>query len=216
MEKKHEYYGQFDIFSGLSPHMMGDMLLCLNARQISCGRDYPVLMAGDPAGTAGIVISGKVRIITEDYYGNRSITSQVEAGEMFAEVFACSDISIMPVSVFSAGDSEILLIDLKNLRTCKSEGADLVLSNLLRIISAKTILLNSKISILSKRSTREKLLSYLSAQAKQAGSSRFTIPFNRQELADFLCVDRSAMSAELGRMARDGLICYKKEKFELL
>ena len=104
----------------------------------------------------------------------------------------------------------------RNLRTCKSEGADLVLSNLLRIISAKTILLNSKISILSKRSTREKLLSYLSAQAKQAGSSRFTIPFNRQELADFLCVDRSAMSAELGRMARDGLICYKKEKFELL
>lgn len=216
MKKNISILTKYDIFSGLSNDEMESILMRLNSKRISFDKDDPILLTGDPAGKAGIVLSGKVRIVMEDYYGNRSITSQVTDGEMFAEVFACSDIPHMPVSVFAAERSEILLINLRKLSEWEDHAADQMLSNLLRIVSSKTLMLNQKINILSKRSTREKLLAYFSVMARQAGSPKFTIPFNRQELADFLCVDRSAMSSELSRMAKDGLIICKKNEFELL
>ena len=167
----------------------------------------------------GIVLSGKVHIVREDYYGNRNIVAIVSTGEMFGEVFACAGTDLMPVSVFAEEISEIMFIDLRSITTTCGQGCEfhgVIIRNLLRIVSEKNLILNRKIDFLSKRSTREKLLSYLSAQAKRTGSAEFSIPFNRQELADFLCVDRSAMSAELSKMSRDGLIRYEKSRFRLL
>ena len=125
----------------------------------------------------------------------------------------------MPVSVFAAENCRIMFMDCgKVIRTCSRSCPfhGTLISNLLRIVSEKALFLNRKIDFLSKRSTREKLLAFLSSQAKQAGKSDFTIPFNRQELADFLCVERSAMSAELSQMKRDGLIDYDRSRFRLL
>ncbi len=102
MKKNISDLTKYDIFSGLSNDEMESILMRLNSKRISFDKDDPILLTGDPAGKAGIVLSGKVRIVMEDYYGNRSITSQVTDGEMFAEVFACSDIPHMPVSVFAA------------------------------------------------------------------------------------------------------------------
>ena len=167
----------------------------------------------------GIVLSGKVHIVREDYYGNRNIVAIVSPGEMFGEVFACAGTDLMPVSVFAEEISEIMFIDLRSITATCGQGCeshDVISRNLLRIVSEKNLILNRKIDFLSKRSTREKLLSYLSAQAKRTRSAEFSIPFNRQELADFLCVDRSAMSAELSKMSRDGLIRYEKSRFRLL
>ncbi len=108
MKKNISDLTKYDIFSGLSNDEMESILMRLNSKRISFDKDDPILLTGDPAGKAGIVLSGKVRIVMEDYYGNRSITSQVTDGEMFAEVFACSDIPHMPVSVFAAERSRIL------------------------------------------------------------------------------------------------------------
>ena len=191
-----KFFSQLDmcgLFDGIAPEDIDSMLSCLKAKIIRYKKGSAVFLEGDPAGNVGIVLSGKVHIVREDYYGNRNIVAIVSTGEMF--------------------------IDLRSITTTCGQGCEfhgVIIRNLLRIVSEKNLILNRKIDFLSKRSTREKLLSYLSAQAKRTGSAEFSIPFNRQELADFLCVDRSAMSAELSKMSRDGLIRYEKSRFRLL
>lgn len=210
---------EFEIFRGIKAEEMEAMLQCLNAKSSSFKKGEAIMLEGDPASCMGIVISGQADIIKEDYYGNRSIMAKVDAGELFGEVFACAGADAMPVSVFAAENCRIMFMDCgKVIRTCSRSCPfhGTLISNLLRIVSEKALFLNRKIDFLSKRRTREKLLAFLSSQAKQAGKSDFTIPFNRQELADFLCVERSAMSAELSRMKRDGLIDYDRSRFRLL
>ena len=216
-----EFYSQVSntsLFRGLETEKLPAVLSAMQARKITCEKGSPVVLAGSPAVRAGIVLSGRVQIVSEDYFGNRSITAEAVAGETFAEVFACAGLSLMPVSVFAAEKSTVLLLDLNAVINAEqpSAEAEKVAANLLHVVSQKTLALNRKISVLSRRSTREKLLAYLSAQAQNAGSDRFAIPFDRQELADYLCVDRSAMSAALSRMKKDGLIDYHKNHFRLL
>lgn len=219
MKKFFNILTETEIFKGILSEELKDIMQCLNAKIISYEKDSIVLSEGEPANSIGIVISGKIYVIKEDYYGNRSIMAKCSQGEIFGEVFCCSGINSIPVSVFTAEKSEIMFLNFKNILTpcdkhCKFHNR--IIPNLLNIVSEKALFLNQKIDILSKRTTREKLLAYLSAQAKQANSSMFTIPFNRQELADFLCVERSAMSAELSRMQRDRIIEFKKSQFKLL
>jgi CRP-like cAMP-binding protein len=87
---------------------------------------------------------------------------------------------------------------------------------MVRLLSYKNLELMKKINHITKRSTREKLLSYLSAEAKKQGSKSFLIPFDRQQLADYLCVERSAMSSELSKMRSEGLLEYQKSFFTLI
>lgn len=207
------------LFDEISSDDMDALLSCLKAVTTKYKKGSAVFLEGDSVGRVGILLSGKIHIVREDYYGNRNIVAEITAGEMFGEVFACADIESMPVSVFAEEESEIMFIDCSHVMETCDKGCDFhnaLVKNLLRIVARKTLILNRKIDFLSKRSTREKLLAYLSAQAKKAGSSEFTIPFNRRELADFLCIDRSAMSAELSRMQRDGLIRYDRSRFRLL
>ncbi len=217
MKKIFEVLKNVSIFDNIPPDSLGDALDLLKARKALYKKGSPVFLEGSPADFVGLVLSGKIHIIKEDYYGNRNIVAEVCQGELFGEVFACAGIAAIPVSVLAADDSEVLLMDFKSMfmqpadKTC-----DTLLSNLLKIVANKTLQLNQKIDILSKRTTREKILAYLSMQIKACGSPEFIIPFNRQELADFLCVERSAMSAELGRMKRYGLIDFKKNKFRML
>lgn len=208
-----------DIFAGIEPKETDSMLKCLNAKILSYKKGSALLLAGDEINWIGIVLSGVVHIIKEDYYGNRNIMAKSGAGQLFGEVFACAGTKSSPVSVFAAEDTEVMFLNCSKVLTVCSGSCPFhcrMVSNLLRIVSEKALYLNQKIDFLSKRTTREKLLAYLSAQAEQTCSRQLVIPFNRQELADFLCVDRSAMSAELGRMQRDGLIEYNKRNFRLL
>lgn len=189
-----KFFSQLDmcgLFDGIAPEDIDSMLSCLKAKIIRYKKGSAVFLEGDPAGNVGIVLSGKVHIVREDYYGNRNIVAIVSTGEMFGEVFACAGTDLMPVSVFAEEISEIMFIDLRSITTTCGQGCEfhgVIIRNLLRIVSEKNLILNRKIDFLSKRSTREKLLSYLSAQAKRTRSAEFSIPFNRQELADFpLC-----------------------------
>jgi len=208
-----------DLFRGIASSELEQLLICLSAQKKRYEKGQTVFFSGEPIRRFGIVLSGQVQVVQDDFYGNRSIVANVDAGNLFGESFAYAEMGALPVSVLAAADSELLLIDCRRLtapcaRSCSFHGR--LIRNLLHIVSIKNIALTQKIEVISKRTTREKLLAYLSAEAKKAGSNRFQIPFSRQELADYLSVDRSAMSAELSKLRADGILTVHKNQFELL
>ena len=181
-------------------------------------KDTFIKMTGDPADFIGIVLSGEIYICQTDFYGNRSIVASFTAGNLFAEAFACAGIAQLPADILAAADCRILFLSSRTLfqscDRCSSFHHQLI-ANLLGIVSRKNLYLNQKLSYISRGTTKEKLLAYLSDQAKQNHSNEFTIPFNRQELADFLGVERSAMSAELGKLSKLGVLETQRRYFRL-
>ena len=162
----------------------------------------------------GIITNGKIALSDFDYFGNRNILNVFEKGDSFAEALVSLEIQI-PHEVISLTDSSIVWIEYKSLS--KSLYYQKILNNLLNIISTKNLILNKKLQILSKRTTREKILEYLSNQKKALSlDSNFEINLNRNEMADYLALDRSNLSRELGKLKKEGIIDFKKNKFKLL
>ena len=162
----------------------------------------------------GIITNGKIALSNFDYFGNRNILNVFEKGDSFAEALVSLEIQI-PHEVISLTDSSIVWIEYKSLS--KSLYYQKILNNLLNIISTKNLILNKKLQILSKRTTREKILEYLSTQKKLLSiDSNFEINLNRNEMADYLALDRSNLSRELGKLKKEGIIDFKKNKFRLL
>jgi CRP-like cAMP-binding protein len=164
-------------------------------------------------------LSGQVQIVLEDFYGNRSILAQIGKGNLFGESFAFAENESLPVFVIAAAESKLLFLDCRRLASpCANSCAyhRQLIQNMLKILALKNISLTQKIELVSKKTIREKLLAYLSAEAQKAGKSSFSIPFDRQGLADYLSVDRSAMSAVLSKLRNEGIINFNKNKFELL
>jgi len=206
------------LFEGVQVEELKQMLSCLNAKQESFSKQEILLLEGQPALQVGIVLCGSVLIVKEDYLGNRMILAEVSAGQLFAEAFSCAQLEHVPVTVVSAEKSTVLWIDYRRVVTvCPSACGfhSRLIQNMLQILASKNILLNRKIEYLSKRTTREKLLDFLTDQAAGKMEEEFTIPFSRQELADYLCVDRSALSTELGKMRREGLLEFHRNRFLL-
>lgn len=219
MKNYLELLKSVDLFKGIEPSDIGTLLSCLSAKQKHYDKNQIVFLNGENNTSFGIVLSGQVQIFQEDYFGNKSILGNVGVGSPFAEAFAFSERKTLPVSVITTAESDILFIDSQRLAAPCSSACGFhsrLIQNMLNIIAGKNIALTQKIEFTSKRTTREKLIAYLSAQARTADSSRFTIAFNRQELADFLSVDRSAMSTELSKLKDDGFLTYHKNQFELL
>ena len=207
------------LFRGVEEQELPGLLGCLGAVAQSYGRGQAVLLEGDPADRLGIVLRGSLQVVREDYYGSRSLLAVVHPGELFAEAFACAGAEHIPVSVIAAEESRVLLIDRRRVLTPCANACSFhsrLIGNLLEVVARKNLLLNGKIECMSPKTTREKLMTFLLRQAKQHNSSSFAIPFDRQQLADYLGVERSAMSAELGRMRRDGLLEFRKNQFRLL
>jgi CRP-like cAMP-binding protein len=174
-------------------------------------------MENDEISSMGIVISGAVHLVRDDFWGNRTIIARVSAGDMFAESFACG--KALPLGAIAVEKTEALFIDAKKISGVCGLACPFhtkILNNMIQELAGKNIVLLNKIQHISQRTTREKLISYLSARAREAGASEFDIPFNREELAEFLSVDRSAMSSELGRMRAGGLLTFRKNHFTLL
>ena len=213
------FLSQVPLFQGIQPEELPGMLDCLHAKKTAYKKQDIILLEGQPAPMVGIVLSGKVQIVKEDYVGNRNIMAEISPGSLFAESYSCVHTDSLPITAVSVTESEILWIDYQHIITTCSSACQFhtkLIENMLTILASKNILLNQKIEYISKRTTREKLLSYLSDQAARFGSREFTIPFNRQELADYLCVDRSAMSNELSKLERGGLLQYHLNHFVLL
>ena len=207
------------MFAGVGNDEIGLMLSCLGARLGEFEKGEYVLRSGEHLSDILVLVSGKLHIQNEDYWGNRSILGQIVAGDLFGEAYAAPESGAILNDVVAVEASRVIFFDVRQvLTTCSSACRfhALVVQNMFYAIADKNRALVQKLGHLSKRSTREKLISYLSQEAKKQRSSDFIIPFNRQQLADFLSVDRSAMSNELCKMRDDGLICFEKNSFKLM
>lgn len=207
------------LFTGINADDLQALMGCLGASTVQVRKGGAVFSEGEPAKYMGIVLSGSVQIVQDDYYGNRSILTQAGPGELFAESFACANIPALPVSILAVDDSTVLCIDCCRItRSCSNacQFHNQLVLNLLQVVAAKNLAFHKKLEITAKRTTREKLMAYLMWQAKAQGRNSFTIPFDRQGLADYLGVERSAMSAELSKLRRDGIIDFDRSHFTLL
>lgn len=209
MKKYLDVLRTCSLFHDITDENLVAMLTCLGAECKSCHKNEAVLEEGGPATHLGIVLSGAAQIIRMDYFGNRSILTQLAPAQIFGESFACAGVKVMPVSVVMTKASEIMLIDVKRItQLCSNVCAfhSQIIFNLLKIVAQKNLVFTEKIEITSKRTTREKLMAYLLIQSKQNQAPRFYIPFDRQELADYLEVERSGLSAEISKLRKEGLL----------
>ena len=206
------------LFQGIPEQDLLPMLRCLSPREGRYQRGEFLLLAGEPVREMGLILSGEAILFTEDYWGNRNILSSLQRGDLFAEVFACTPGLPAQVSAEAAGAVSVLWLEGGKVLSpcCRNCAFHLeLIHNLFQVVTAKNRLLTEKIGYLTRRTTREKLLAYLSHCAQTARSSHFTIPFNRQQLADYLSVDRSAMSNELCKLRDQGVLTFDKNHFTL-
>jgi len=219
MQKYFETLSKCTLFKQINDKQLEAVLACLGARVESFDKKYTIMAEGTPAKYIGIVLSGSAQITQTDYYGNRRILGNITPSELFGEAFACAETRSLPVTVIAAEPCEIMLINcMRLLHTC-SNSCDFhqqLIFNLMKDLASKSIMFHQKIEITSKRTTREKLLAYLMLQERKSGSSSFDIPFDRQELADYLEVDRSGLSAEISKLRKEGVLESKKNTFKLL
>lgn len=218
MQKVLDTLALCPLFFGIRQEDMSAMISCLNGKRKAFSKGEIVFGEGAPADMIGVVLSGAVQVVREDYFGNRSMMAKLGPSDLFAEAFALAGVESMPVNVIAAENCEVMLIDVSRIsRPCaKACGFhQQMIYNLMRILALKNLACNQKIEVTSKRSTREKLMAYLLIQAKRAKNSSFVIPFDRQELADYLEVDRSGLSAEIGKLRREGVIDCEKNRFTL-
>lgn len=207
------------LFDGMSAEEIEKVTRCLGAYERYYEKDAYIYHSGATVHEAGIIVSGSVCIVDDDFFGNRSIIAKLGAEEIFAESYACSGKNILTISVIAAEQTRILFVNCAKLLTVCSETCAFhrrMVMNFARILAEKNMRLNRKIEHVTKRTTREKLISYLSHRAEAAGTRKFEIPFNRQQLADYLAVDRSAMSSELCRLRDEGLLRFNRNSFELI
>lgn len=218
MEKYFDLLMHIPLFSGIDREDLSSLLQCLQAKILCFEKGMPVFLEGDEAGFIGLVLAGAVQIVRDDYYGARSVLSHAEPGELFAETYACSQIPYMPVSGYALKPCKIMFLSCRKMLTVCSNACrfhNQLVKNLLQVVAEKNVELSQKIQFMSQKTTREKLMAYLTEQAKRWGSPEFTIPFDRQTLADYLGVERSAMSAELGKLRRDGILTTQGSHFIL-
>jgi len=219
MKQYFEVLRNCPLFDRIEDENLMAMLGCLGAKVKRFRKKEFILAEGDPAREIGIVLSGAVQIVQVDYFGNRSIMTEVGPSELFGESFACAGVENIPVDVVAIEETEVLFVDCQRIIHSCSNACRFhrqTIQNLLKVAATKNLMFHQKIQITSKRSTREKLMAYLLLQAKQRGTTCFEIPYDRQELADYLQVERSGLSAEIGKLRREGVIRSDRSRFELL
>lgn len=218
MKKYLNILKKSQLFSGVTEDEIEAMLDCLSAELRTYQKGSYVLHQGEYLQHITVLVAGSLLIQKDDFWGNRSIVNKIGVGEMFGEAYVAPGSEALLNDVIATEDSAIIFFDVHKILTACSSACrfhSMVIQNLFYAISVKNRSLVQKLGHMSKRTTREKLLSYLSEQAKKQGVSSFEIPFNRQQLADFLSVDRSAMSNELCKLRDEGLLSFERNRFQL-
>lgn len=208
-----------ELFSGMEPNSISSFLECMGATVRKYSKDEIIFHMGDYTKQIAIILTGSVLTVKEDIWGRRHIVAMIKSGETIAESFAAAKKSILTVNAMANSDCELLFLNIDKLLSVCSSACDAhnrVIRNLISVLAEKNLKFNEKISHMSRRTTREKLLSYLSSEARIQKSLSFDIPFDRQQLADYLSVERAAMSVELSKLQKDGLLKTKNKHFELL
>ena len=207
-----------NLFLGITEKEIESLLCCLEAKEHSYEKEECIFARGEQVMSVALLLKGSVHIQKEDYWGNLSILNEILPGEIFGEVYACLRNDFILNNAVAVKQSNVLFLDMKKALTICSTACSFhgrLVKNLLSIMALKNKALTQKLEHMSQRTTREKLRSYLSEQSLRAGCSSFDISFSRQQLADFLSVDRSAMSHELCKMRDEGMISFQKNHFVL-
>lgn len=207
------------LFAGISTDELSGLLSCLEVKTKQYEKKDIILLMEDKVDNIGLVIEGAVLIIKENVTGNQSIIDRIGQYELFGEAFVCAGIEKSPVTVIAAERCEIMWMHFRRIiSTCPKacEAHSKLVENMMKLLALKILHINQKIEITSKKSIRDKLMTYLLLQADKAKSFDFTIPLNRSELADYLYADRSALSRELCKMRDEGLIEFKKNHFHMI
>ena len=219
MVKYMETLQKCPLFADVTEAEVRKMLCCLGARVVHGEKKETLLCEGASAREFGIVLSGLVQIVRVDYYGNRSLVDEIAPSGMFCETFACANAETIPVDVVVKEEGDMMFIDCRHITHICSHACShhqQMIYNLMRAVAVRNIQYDQKLEILSQRTTRDKLMMYLNLKAKQYGCDSFEIPYDRQELADYLEVDRSGLSAEISKLRREGILKSEKNRFTLL
>lgn len=219
MIKKIDTLQRTSLFKNISREDIELMIKCLSVRSVKYKKNEFVFNAGDEINEIGVVITGSVNLIREDFWGNRFIFEKIGPSGMFGETIVFAETNNLPVSVVASQDTEILyLCSDRIITTCSSacKFHNNLIHNMVQIISNKNVMLTQKINNISKRTTRDKIISFLSFEAMRNKSNTFKIQYSRQELADYLSVDRSALSRELSKLQNEKRIAFNKNMFTLL
>lgn len=206
------------LFDGIGAGNLSALLSCLGARRVRLAKGEPLLRTGEKADRFGIVLTGSLAVSTYDADGRRTLIKLIRTPEVVAAAQALSGADAICFDVEANEDSVVLLLKAVRIVTpCENACAfhARLVRNIMRTLAVKTLELNRKIEILSHRSTQNRLMAYLHSIAQQKGTAEFDIPFDRQQLADYLCVERSALSAEISRLSKLGLISSRKNHFSV-
>ncbi|MGI5891817.1 MAG: Crp/Fnr family transcriptional regulator [Bacillota bacterium] len=209
---------KISLFDGIKEEEISAMITCLAGVKKSYKKEDIILWAGDEVNFVGVLLMGQVQIVKDDITGNRNILKEISQTGIFAETLSCAGLKKSPFTVIASQDCEILFISLQRIvNTCSSACRfhTRMIENILKSIAKENLFLSEKIDILSQRSIRGRLMAYFLSQSQKEGKMSFTIPFSRNEMADFICVDRSALSRELSKMQYEGLIEFEKNKFKI-
>ena len=218
MKKDIDVIKKSPLFRGVKDENILDMLQCFQGINAIYERNSFILEAGETNSKMGLLLTGKVYIIKEDFWGNRNIIIEILPGDIFGEVYGIIKDEPLGNSVMAAEKSQVLFLEIEKLMTMCTESCrfhNLIIKNLLNVMAEKTLLMTQKMEHMSKRTIRDKLISYLSEQSIKNGNQEFEIPFGRQQLADYLAIDRSSMSRELCNMKKEGLLEFYKNRFIL-
>lgn len=207
------------LFDGISPQDRSTMLGCIGYHVGRYKKGEIVAFEAENIRHIGIVLSGAVDMIKEDLWGNKTMLVRTRKDELFGETFACGSDNLSVVTFLVSEEAEILFLPFNRVMhscTMACRFHHQLIENMVHIIADKNRDLMRKVEVVSKRTIREKILAYLSLQAQTQASRYFEIPLGRVELAEYLCVDRSALTRELTKMREDGLIDYDKNCFRML
>ena len=206
------------LFGGISENELTSMLSCLDAKVKDFTKESLILRNGETVESVGLVLSGSVLIVQDDIWGNRNILSRAGAGATFATAFACAPSAKLNADVIAETPVTVMFLNINRiLNTCPSACAhhNKIIQNILGELAEKNLHLNEKLKHIGQRTTRSKIMSYLSAEARRLGTYEFDIPFSRQQLADYLGVERSGLSSELGKMRDERLLDFHRNHFIL-
>jgi len=207
------------LFKGIHKSEISNVLQCLHSNIKKYRKGDIILLSGTKVQSLGIVLEGSIQIVREDVSGNRMMIASLTKGEIFAETFACGENDVSPVSVYASEITTVLWISIKRIvnpcsMVCNFHSS--IIMNLLELMAKKNLYLNQKLELLSKRSIRDKIMLFLELEFNKKGSEVIFLSLNRNELADYLCVDRSALSRELSKLKKEGIIDFNKNQFKLL
>lgn len=212
---------QSRLFAGISPHDIPSMLICLSATRKKYAKDEMVVREGDFVDDVGIILQGRAQSTKLSVTGKKIIVSLHYPGGYTAVLTAASRGRRCPMSVQAIEPLEVLFIPVQNIlsccaRLCTAHAHEHLLGNLFDSIAERALELHDRNDCLIMPTIRDKVFTYLTRVRREAGTETFTIPFNREAMAEYLDVDRSALSRELAWMKRDGLIDFYRNEFKLL